>query len=813
MKIGFDIQPFEGPDATRGIGRYTFNLLKAILAHPKRPNITLLGRAKTPPALILPFIKDQSCTYTPLPLEYPAEDYLSHSPLAPFDSDEFTRFDIIHITSPLMPDTLIPCWAPCTIVATLYDLIPLVLKEDSNISIFPEHVWGQYLKRVKTITSYDKVLCISNKTAEDLKQRLQIPQKQIEIIGTGVDEIFYSQLNAKKVRQIISKWGLSPGDYVFTIGGFNPRKNMDSHFLAFARLLELNPVKKLKLVVTCRLNYNEKLTWQKKLKELGIEKYVVLTNEVSDRELQALYQGAAVFLFLSLYEGFGLPVAEACVCSIPVVASAIPTNIEILGKDYPYLVDPYDVEQSANYLKEIIESSPSPEISEVFAKVKERFQWDVVAERCLEIYNRISSAPSILETSTRFSASKSPKVAIVSPLHSIRSGVADYVRELLPHLNNEAEVLLFADEPFPACTSIVPTNTPVNSSDLYPARLLHRFVKSKNIDIINYHIGNNITHSYAYFNLRYFPGIVTLHDLIIAPFIFEISRDISPLIIRKELEALYDEATARALFQEFLSNWHLEFTTPLLQRIKKNALGIIVHNNWTKQKLQSIFANNSPEIFVVPMGIEIPPDLDTEKRRQLREKLGLGSRTFVLISFGNITPNRRLDKAIEAFAWFHRIHPDSVFIIIGNFIEAHHKEYIFNTARFYNVGKSVHFTGYLEKDRFYEYLGVADLSINLRYPTFGETSASLLRALAMGIPALVSDTNQYKEYPDFCTFKIPPESPYEVDLIIDYLRFFSEHPEARQIVAEQARQYILQNHTLSATASNYIAIYKSLLNK
>ncbi|MCD6384875.1 glycosyltransferase [Candidatus Sumerlaeota bacterium] len=565
MEIAFDIQPFEGPDAQRGIGRYTFNLLKALLSLPECPHITLLGRAKHPPSMVLPLLKNQSCSYTPLPLEYPPEEYLRHSPLCPFDSNEFTRFDIIHITSPLMPDTLIPCWAPCSIVATLYDLIPLILKEDSDINVLPDHLWRQYMKRVKTITSYDKVLCISEQTADDLSQKLQVPSEQIEIIMAGVDDIFFTPINEKQVRQIIGKWGLTPGGYVFTIGGFNPRKNMDSHFLAFARLLEKNPAKKLKLVVTCRLSHTEKSVWQEKLKELGIEKYVILTNEVSDRELQALYHGASAFLFLSLYEGFGLPVAEACVCSLPVVASAIPTNMEILGENYPYLVEPYDAEQSANYLKFIVESPPSPQISEVFSRVRQKFRWQAVAERCLEIYQRLCSALPAQRATPALSVSKKPRVAIVSPLSSIRSGIADYIRELLPHLVGESDVLLFSDEPFPACSSIVQSDKPESPVNSYPARLLHRFVKNNSIDLINYHIGNNITHSYAYFNLRYFPGIITLHDLVIAPFIFELSRDISPLIIRRELEGLHSEATAQTLFQEFLSRWHLDHSVPLLR--------------------------------------------------------------------------------------------------------------------------------------------------------------------------------------------------------------------------------------------------------
>ncbi len=806
MNIAFDIQPLEGPEASRGIGKYTRNLLAALLDLDGCPYLTLIGKGTEPPESLYPLIQAGKCSYKPLPLTYPVSEYLAYSSLCPLDVDFFRNFDILHVTSPLMPDTLIPCFAPCSLVATLFDLIPLIMKKELNINIFSEPLYQQYIKRIKTITHYDRLLSISQKTADDVRRFLDVSEEQIATIFTGVDEIFYEVMNEDDMQKHIKKWGLTRNSYIFTVGGFNVRKNMEAHFKTFRSLIERPPSHNLKLVVTCRLSPEELSTWQSMLQQMGIHKNVILTNEVSDIELKSLYHGAAAFLFLSMFEGFGLPVAEACVCSTPVVASDIPTNREILGDTFPFLVKPDDVELAASFLRDILTTPLPPEIEDVYKKVRDRCKWSNVAQRCLQEYRNVSKGTIPESIAAKAASTKKPRVGIVAPLFSSVSGIADYINELVPYLAEEMEIVLFSDEPFPASSLIMEKEGERKPLPSFPARYIHHFIKSGDLDILNYHLGNNITHAYGYFNLRFFKGIVTLHDLLISPFIFEMSRDISPMIIKWELEGLTNNKFSDDLFSEFLSRWHLDSSLPLLRNIKENAYAIIVHNQWMKQQLEKLLGNSRPDIHVIPMGINIPGDISPEAKDNIRKQMHLNKETFVVISFGNITPNKRLNKAIEAFAWFHKIYRDSVFIVVGKFIEEDHRKYIQNICAFYNVDDAVRFAGYITSAKLIEYLAIADLGINLRYPSFGETSASLLRALAMGIPCLISDTNQYREFPDTCTFKIPPDQSNEADLIINYLLYFAADREVLSHVSIAARKYVCENHTLSSAAQKYAEI-------
>jgi glycosyltransferase involved in cell wall biosynthesis len=155
---------------------------------------------------------------------------------------------------------------------------------------------------------------------------------------------------------------------------------------------------------------------------------------------------------------------------------------------------------------------------------------------------------------------------------------------------------------------------------------------------------------------------------------------------------------------------------------------------------------------------------------------------------------------------------DSVLIVVGSFLEEHHRQYILNTARFYGAEDSIRFMGFRESDELDELIAVADISVNLRYPTFGETSATLLRALAAGTPCLVTDINQYREYPDKCAFKIPANKTEETELMIDYFRYFIRHPEDGKRVKREARAYILENHTLANAARQYEEIFLSCMD-
>ena len=152
------------------------------------------------------------------------------------------------------------------------------------------------------------------------------------VVGTGVSDHFQPAPDPAEaladVREAFPR--IEPGFILYT-GGIEPRKNVDGLLEAFAALrTDLRALHQL--VVVCRVLPAEREVLDRKLDELGISDRVVFTGFVSDENLASLYQATGLFVFPSLYEGFGLPVAEAIACGAPVAVSRIAALTELIDE-------------------------------------------------------------------------------------------------------------------------------------------------------------------------------------------------------------------------------------------------------------------------------------------------------------------------------------------------------------------------------------------------------------------------------------------------------------------------------------------------
>jgi glycosyltransferase involved in cell wall biosynthesis len=140
--------------------------------------------------------------------------------------------------------------------------------------------------------------------------------------------------------------------YILYVGSIEPRKNLLRLLEAYARLREWSP--KWKLVIVGARNYWKSSPVAQAVERMGLQGQVKFTGYVPDEDLPALYNGADLFCFPSLYEGFGLPVLEAMACGTPVVTSNTSSLPEVAG-EAALLVDPYDVEAIAAAMRRVLE--------------------------------------------------------------------------------------------------------------------------------------------------------------------------------------------------------------------------------------------------------------------------------------------------------------------------------------------------------------------------------------------------------------------------------------------------------------------------
>jgi glycosyltransferase involved in cell wall biosynthesis len=300
---------------------------------------------------------------------------------------------IYHVMSPfeaeLELDEIWPAWSRASrLVVTLYDLIPLIMREQYNAD------WGYWstawIARLGLMRSAHQVLTISQRTADDAVEHLRVPEERITVIGSGVSDRFSSLVTSREEASSVLRSALPkvrPG-FLLYVGGVDYRKNLEGAIRGYAQLPA--PMRDAhQFVIACNLAYHRRLSLRAFALDLGIEsRNLLLTGFVADRELAALYRACELFVFPSLYEGAGLPILEAMTCGAPVAASGTSAIPELLD-DPAAIFDPRDPVDIARCIREVLASPAMLEALRESSRRQAAFHtWERVAKRTIEGYER-----------------------------------------------------------------------------------------------------------------------------------------------------------------------------------------------------------------------------------------------------------------------------------------------------------------------------------------------------------------------------------------------------------------------------------------
>jgi len=383
------------------------------------------------------------------------------------------------------------------------------------------------------------------------------------------------------------------------------------------------------------------------------------------------------------------------------------------------------------------------------------------------------------------------RIAYFSPLNPVKAGISDYSEELLPYLSRHAKIDLFID-------NYLPSNETIREN----FKIFHYLTfedKSKEYDIVLYHIGNNPAHTYIYNSLMKYSGIVVLHDYVVHHLALKALVDSGNWEgYLEEMKDCYGDSGVLAFIQILKGYGRdtLYFLYPFNEKLLSQAAGVIVHSNYLKKTIQKKF----PQLPIarVSQGIEFYQKQEFNQA-EAKKKLGLNEDTFVIASFGFITPSKKPEAMLKAFKSFHRKHKNSFLLLVGAGAE---NLDLSELIKKYSLRTSVKITGYVDFETFQEYIHLSDVCLNLRYPTGGETSAALLRIMACGKPVVVSNYSQFAELPNHCCIKVDLGKNEELELIA-YLNLLWEDKELRHKISLNARDYIKQNHNLELSARQY----------
>ena len=296
-----------------------------------------------------------------------------------------------------------------------------------------------------------------------------------------------------------------------------------------------------------------------------------------------------------------------------------------------------------------------------------------------------------------------------------------------------------------------------------------------------YQLGNNPHHAWIYEEAMRTPGIAVLHDVVLHHLIVEMTLakgDVEGYVAA--LRANHGEAGA-AWARGRAAGLHSEmgnFLMPASVEVANRSRAVIVHNHWAADRLRSLGV--STPIHVV--GHPYDPQPDARARRdEIRLRHGFAPTDRVIGLFGFLTSAKRAEVVLEAFAAAQAREPRLRMLIVGQ------------AAPNIDVATS----GYLEEDDFPAYFAAVDRLVNLRYPSAGETSGTLIRAFEAGKPVAVSDYAQFAELPDDCVVKVP-FGDREIGELADFL--VRDLPDP----SEAQRKWLDENANIEKTVAGYL---------
>jgi glycosyltransferase involved in cell wall biosynthesis len=394
----------------------------------------------------------------------------------------------------------------------------------------------------------------------------------------------------------------------------------------------------------------------------------------------------------------------------------------------------------------------------------------------------------------------------VSPLPPARTGIADYSADLLPHLAERSDVRLVALPGQPVAAALREAFATVTPAELGGDAAGTRLPL--------YQMGNNELHLPVWEAARRVPGVLVLHDLVLHHFL--LGRTLGLPGAQRDFDGYREQlasdhgwvgelaaAPARWGFVDSV----VQFALPARRSLLRGQRGVLVHSEWARSELFD--EDRELRVRAVPMAIPLPERADEEAGAALRARLGIPADAPVLGSFGFQTPMKRTRVAVRALA---RPELSHAHLLVAGEVSPHVR--LDELVAELGVGDRVHVLGYVPFSELEGAIAASDLCLNLRYPTAGETSASLLRILALGRAAVVNEYAQFRDLPDGAVVKVPldpsGEPADEAAAMAGRLAALLSAPARLRELGEAARQHIAREHDPARAAVAVVAACEEL---
>ena len=699
---------------------FTASLLRTV---PELVDQVLVRPDLAPPAGLPPSLRREVFTHTP---DWSRPGGVFHA-LSPFD-----------IATPVR--AIWPRPASRTgrrLVVTVYDLIPELFPETYLVDPGTRH---RYRARRELVRAADHVITLSRSAADDVADRLGVPDHRLTVVGAACSEAFRPggdrSDEAARARALVP--GLGDRTVVYN-GAVEPRKNMDGLITAFARLPD-EVRRRHQLVLVCRLQPLERNHYEVLGRQLGLgQGELLLTGLVADEALVHLYRSATLVVFPSFYEGYGLPVAEAMACGAPVVASGNSSLRELVDTEATF--DPHDEHAITDAIERgLVDEAYRDRLRRWSARPQPT--WTEVAHRAAAVYRQLTTEPGGTRPRPPAAWPRRPRVAMVTPWPPATTGVASYSRRLARAMADSVDLDLFVDGDRPEASLGDP------EFPAYPARALPLVDPVQGgYEAVVACVGNSEHHAGALAAVRLdrVPAAVLAHDVRLnGLYRHGAARGAVPEGNAAVVARLYEQATPDWIKDGWLQPDEAEEHDVYLAR---ELIGLadpfIVTSEYAAEVArQEARPGDRGRVVVCPYAY--PP---AAPRPAGREQPGL------VATFGLVNAIKQPELLVAGFALLHRGDPATHLAFVGPIDPALRERYHALAVRL-GVADGITFTGGVNDDEYEAWLDRTSVAVQLRARTNGETSGAVADCLSHGVATVVTDAGPAHQLPDLVA-KVP----------------------------------------------------------
>ena len=515
----------------------------------------------------------------------------------------------------------------------------------------------------------------------------------------------------------------------------------------------------------------------------------LFTEHIDEDTLIKLYNLCTAVVLPSMREGFDPRALEAMACGAATIAANTSSAAEVVGCEKA-LFDPESEADIARLLGKILADEPfRAGLCRHGLARAQKFSWDDTGSRALDAIKRAvmcrESVPATRPTSNH------PRLAYVSPLPPEHTGIADYSAELLPALARYYEIVLIVDQK-EVDTTAIGTEFAIHD----PAWLQ---ANSQAIDRVLYHMGNSRFHGYVRDLIAKVPGTVVLHDFFLSGFFGWLEE--AGIASHAWTLALYQSHGYMAVRERYRDAEVASMRYPVNLGIVQTAQGVIVHSEYARMLAREWLGRSfAPTWKVIP---HLREPVDQGPRAAAREALGLPQDAFIACSFGFLNPPKLSHRLIEAFLASSLVRdPKCYLIFVG---ENHNGDYgarLREIIRANGLSNRIRITGWTDRLHFRQYLAAADLAIQLRTGSRGETSGTVLDCLNAGVPVIVNAHGSLAELPADAVWMLGDE--FSNTDLITALETLYKDADKRDALGRKAREVIATSRAPDICAQRYV---------